>query len=445
MSSNNRDSIDVIAMGGQGGATRPSTSSGHSSGADRGSSNNRSASNRGSSGRGRGSSDRASSGSRGSGKKKMTKRQRQLRKRKMLIIEIIALVVLLLALLVWGLISKVDFQKFSLFEAGINEDLDTSFLTGYTNIAVFGLDNRDETSYDSGNSDVIMVASINNETKEIRLVSVYRDTYLCVDDEQNYNKANAAYAHGGAKNAVKMLNRNLDLNITEFVCVDWKALIETIDALGGVEIDVQENEVEYLNAYVGDTTCWVPEADGTWIAGSGLQTLNGTQATAYARIRYTAGDDFMRAARQRIVLQAMMDKVKQADLKTLFKIVNDVADDVSTSFNLSQLLGLASAVKDYSIAGTTGFPFQLTTGYVAGKDYVFPVELDNNVVALHQYLFGEEENYTPSNTMQTISDEIVSISGISESNAELYDLDRWLQLADPEWEQTHQTETNGEE
>lgn len=375
----------------------------------------------------------------------MTKRQRQLRKRKMLIAEAIALVVLLLVLLVWGLISKVDFQKFSLFEAGINEDLDTSFLTGYTNIAVFGLDNRDETSYDSGNSDVIMVASINNETKEIRLVSVYRDTYLCVDDEQNYNKANAAYAHGGAKNAVKMLNRNLDLNITEFVCVDWKALIETIDALGGVEIDVQENEVEYLNAYVGDTTCWVPEADGTWIAGPGLQTLNGTQATAYARIRYTAGDDFMRAARQRIVLQAMMDKVKQADLKTLFKIVNDVADDVSTSFNLSQLLGLASAVKDYSIAGTTGFPFQLTTGYVAGKDYVFPVELDNNVVALHQYLFGEEENYTPSNTMQAISDEIVSISGISESNAELYDLERWLQLADPEWEQTHQTETNGEE
>lgn len=426
MSSNNKDNIDVIAMGGQ-----------------RGSSNNRSTTNRGSSGRG--SSGRASSGSRGSGKKKMTKRQRQLRKRKMLIIEIIALVVLLLVLLVWGLISKVDFQKFSLFEAGINEDLDTSFLKGYTNIAVFGLDNRDETSYDSGNSDVIMVASINNETKEIRLVSVYRDTYLCVDDEQNYNKANAAYARGGAKNAVKMLNRNLDLNITEFVCVDWKALIETIDALGGVEIDVQENEVEYLNAYVGDTTCWVPEADGTWIAGPGLQTLNGTQATAYARIRYTAGDDFMRAARQRIVLQAMMDKVKQADLKTLFKIVNDVADDVSTSFNLSQLLGLASAVKDYSIAGTTGFPFQLTTGEVSGKDYVFPVELDNNVVALHQYLFGEEEGYTPSNTMQAISDDIVYISGISESNAELYDLDRWLQLADPEWDETHQTETNGEE
>ena len=426
MSSNNKDNIDVIAMGGQ-----------------RGSSNNRSTTNRGSSGRG--SSGRASSGSRGSGKKKMTKRQRQLRKRKMLIIEIIALVVLLLVLLIWGLISKVDFQKFSLFEAGINEDLDTSFLTGYTNIAVFGLDNRDETSYDSGNSDVIMVASINNETKEIRLVSVYRDTYLCVDDEQNYNKANAAYAHGGAKNAVKMLNRNLDLNITEFVCVDWKALIETIDALGGVEIDVQENEVEYLNAYVGDTTCWVPEADGSWIAGPGLQTLNGTQATAYARIRYTAGDDFMRAARQRIVLQAMMDKVKQADLKTLFKIVNDVADDVSTSFNLSQLLGLASAVKDYSIAGTTGFPFQLTTGEVSGKDYVFPVELDNNVVALHQYLFGEEEGYTPSNTMQSISDDIVYISGISESNAELYDLDRWLQLADPEWDETHQTGTNGEE
>ena len=426
MSSNNKDNIDVIAMGGQ-----------------RGSSNNRSSSSRSTSGRS--SSDRASSGSRGSGKKKMTKRQRQLRKRKMLIIEIIALVVLLLVLLIWGLISKIDFQKFSLGEAGINADLDTSFLKGYTNIAVFGLDNRDETSYDSGNSDVIMVASINNETKEIRLVSVYRDTYLSISDDNEYNKANAAYSHGGVKNAVKMLNRNLDLDITNYICVDWKALIDTIDALGGVEIDVQENEVEYLNAYVGDLVYWIPEADGSMVAGPGLQTLNGTQATAYARIRYTTGDDFMRAARQRIVLQAMMDKVKQADVKTLFTIVNDVADDVSTSFNLGQLLGLASAVKDYSIAGTTGFPFQLTTGEVSGKDYVFPVELDNNVVALHQYLFGEEEGYTPSNTMQAISDDIVYISGISESNAELYDLDRWLQLADPEWEETHQTETNGEE
>lgn len=426
MSSNNKDNIDVIAMGGQ-----------------RGSSNNRSTSSRSTSGRS--SSDRASSGSRGSGKKKMTKRQRQLRKRKMLIIEIIALVLLLLVLLIWGLISKIDFQKFSLGEAGINADLDTSFLKGYTNIAVFGLDNRDETSYDSGNSDVIMVASINNETKEIRLVSVYRDTYLSISDDNEYNKANAAYSHGGVKNAVKMLNRNLDLDITNYICVDWKALIDTIDALGGVEIDVQENEVEYLNAYVGDLVYWIPETDGSMVPGPGLQTLNGTQATAYARIRYTTGDDFMRAARQRIVLQAMMDKVKQADVKTLFTIVNDVADDVSTSFNLGQLLGLASAVKDYSIAGTTGFPFQLTTGEVSGKDYVFPVELDNNVVALHQYLFGEEEGYAPSNTMQAISDDIVYISGISESNAELYDLDRWLKLADPEWDETHQTETNGEE
>ena len=442
MSSNSRDHIDVIAMEGRSASSGRSSGAGRSSSKGSSSSGNRSGSESRSSGSGRGT---GSSGNRGSGKKKMTKRQRQLRKRKMLIIEIIALVVLLLVLLIWGLISKIDFQKFSLGEAGINADLDTSFLKGYTNIAVFGLDNRDETSYDSGNSDVIMVASINNETKEIRLVSVYRDTYLSISDDNEYNKANAAYSHGGVKNAVKMLNRNLDLDITNYICVDWKALIDTIDALGGVEIEVQENEVEYLNAYVGDLVYWIPEADGSMVAGPGLQTLNGTQATAYARIRYTTGDDFMRAARQRIVLQAMMDKVKQADVKTLFTIVNDVADDVSTSFNLGQLLGLASAVKDYSIAGTTGFPFQLTTGEVSGKDYVFPVELDNNVVALHQYLFGEEEEYTPSNTMQAISDDIVYISGISETNAELYDLDRWLQLADPEWEETHQTETNGEE
>ena len=170
-------------------------------------------------------------------KKKLTKKQRQKRKLILFAVEFVVLLLLLVALYVWSILSKVNFEDFSREDAGINEDLDERLLKDYTNIAIFGLDSRPGTSYDSGLSDVVMIASIDNDTKEVRLVSVYRDTYLSVG-KGNYNKINSAFAKGGAKNAVQALNTNLDLNITDYVCVDWNALIETIDALGGVEIEV---------------------------------------------------------------------------------------------------------------------------------------------------------------------------------------------------------------
>ena len=372
-------------------------------------------------------------------KKKLTKKQRQKRKLILFGVEFLLLLILLVVLYFWSIISKVNFEDFSKSEAGINEGLDERLLKDYTNIAIFGLDSRPGTSYENGLSDVVMIASIDNDTKEVRLVSVYRDTYLSVG-KGNYNKINSAFAKGGAKNAVQALNTNLDLNITDYVCVDWNALIETIDALGGVEIDVQENEVQYINAYVDDTADWVSGASRTHVSSAGMQTLNGTQATAYARIRYTAGDDFMRAARQRIVLQAMMDKVKTAKVGTLVDIVNDVVDDVSTTFTVAELISLASSVQKYSIAGTTGFPFQLTAGTYNGNDLVVPVELDKNVEQLHEYLFTSEDaedKYEVSDYVKKISDYIKESTGVTEDNAQIYDLDKWLEKADPEWEKTH--------
>ena len=380
-------------------------------------------------------------------KKKLTKKQRQKRKLILFAVEFVVLLLLLVALYVWSILSKVNFEDFSKEDAGINEDLDERLLKDYTNIAIFGLDSRPGTSYDSGLIDVVMIASIDNDTKEVRLVSVYRDTYLSVG-KGNYNKINSAFAKGGAKNAVQALNTNLDLNITDYVCVDWNALIETIDALGGVEIEVQDNEVSYINSYVDDTADWVKGADRAHVSSAGLQTLNGTQATAYARIRYTAGDDFMRAARQRIVLQAMMDKVKSAKVGTLVDIVNEVVDDISTSFTVPELVSLASSVQKYSIAGTTGFPFQLTAGTFNGNDLVVPVELDKNVEQLHEYLFASEdsqEQYEVSDSVKKISDYIKESTGVTEENTQIYDLDKWLEMADPEWEKTHSTEDTEKE
>lgn len=351
-------------------------------------------------------------------KKKLTKRQQQ--KRKLIIFgaEVLCLLLLLGVTYVWSLWSKIDVQSdMGDSEAGINEDIDAETmdtLEGYTNIALFGLDNRGNGLYERGNSDVIMIASINNKTKEVRLVSVYRDTYLNVGSGK-YNKANSAYARGGAKAAVQMLNTNLDLNIKEYMCVDWNAVVEAVDALGGVEIEITEQERKMINDliveidyFVGSKTAQVKKA--------GVQNLTGAQATAYARIRKTAGNDFKRTSRQRIVLEAMLNKAKTSDLGTLIDICNAVFDDVSTSLDLKEIVGLARHVKEYTIGSTSGFPFEMTTANLAQTNStVVPIGLEDDVAALHKYLF-DTEDYQPSLTVKTISDAIVQKTGISEDS-----------------------------
>lgn len=351
-------------------------------------------------------------------KKRLTKRQQQ--KRKLIIFgaEVLCLLMLLGVTYVWSLWSKIDVQSdMGDSEAGINEDMDEdtlSTLEGYTNIALFGLDNRGNGLYERGNSDVIMIASINNKTKEVRIVSVYRDTYLNVGNGK-YNKANSAYARGGAKAAVKMLNTNLDLNIKEYMCVDWNAVVEAVDALGGVEIEITEQERKMINDLIVEIDYFVGSKT-TQVKKAGVQNLTGAQATAYARIRKTSGSDFKRTSRQRIVLEAMLNKAKTSDLGTLIDICNAVFDDVSTSLDLKEIVGLARHVKEYTIGSTSGFPFEMTTANLAQTNStVVPIGLEDDVAALHKYLF-DTEDYQPSLTVKTISDAIVEKTGISEDS-----------------------------
>lgn len=350
-------------------------------------------------------------------KRKMTKRQQQKRKLILFGVEVVCLLFLLGILYVWSVVGKIDFNPFAWGDAGINADLadDTLLkMEGYTNIALFGLDNRESGDYDTGHSDTIIIASINNETREVRLVSVYRDTYLRVDSDESYNKANNAYYKGGPEQAVQMLNSNLDLSITEYVCVDWSALVQAIDALGGVDIEVTAQEAELINAYIGEIDAMMGTTSEA-VHGEGVKTLTGAQATSYARIRKTAGDDFMRSSRQRIVLEAMLNKAKTANIPTLLEICNVVFDDISTSLELSEILGLAIHVQEYQIVSTTGFPFEMTTKQMSKiGDSVIPIVLENNVKQLHLYLFGTE-NYETSNTVEHISNTIIEKSGVTES------------------------------
>lgn len=368
-------------------------------------------------------------------KKRRTKKQRQRNKLVIFVFEVLLLAVVVVGLGLWNkvteLYAKIDTnsEKMDNTEAGINPDIDTEqmeVLGGYTNIALFGLDNRSSGDYERGLSDTIMIASINNKTKEIKLISVYRDTYLSVGNGK-YKKANTAYSSGGVVQAIQMLNTNLDLDIKQYVCVDWNALVEAIDALGGVEIEVTEKEVELLNLYMRDIDQMTGKTTEK-LTGSGLKVLNGTQATAYARIRKTAGNDFRRASRQRIVLEAMLNKAKESDLNTLWNICEAVFDDISTNITLAEIIDLAKDVKEYQIGSTTGFPLDLVTRSLSGSgDTVVPVSLENNVSKLHDYMFGTT-GYEPSFSVKSISNAIMEKTGVDETT-EPYDMDDYNNTA----------------
>ncbi len=339
-------------------------------------------------------------------------------------IEILLLLVVLACLFVWSKYQKLDHQPDMIgTEDIINEDMDESVqevLKGYTNIALFGLDNRSNGSFDAGNSDVIMIASINNDTKEVRLVSVFRDTFLNVSSDGSYNfrKANYAYNKGGAEEAIRMLNRNLDLDIQDYVVVDFQAVTEAIDLLGGVEVEIDAAEAKWMDFYINETA-QVTGREAHSITQPGTYTLDGVQATSYCRIRYTAGDDFKRAQRQREVISKMVEKAKQANLLTINKIIDSVLDDISTNFTAGEMISMATQLMSYELADTTGFPFRLTTADLGGKkgSVVIPCDLVTNATDLHKYLFNEY-NYTPSNTVTSYSQAIVQETGKGADDAE---------------------------
>lgn len=299
-------------------------------------------------------------------------------------------------------ILDVDFNEDDL---AINEQIleKPEIMEGYMNIALFGVDSRTGELAKGTLSDAIMIASVNMATGDIKLVSIYRDTYLNLGNDK-YGKCNSAYSYGGAEQAMKMLNMNLDMNITEFVTVGFDGLTATIDALGGVWLDVDEEELEHINNYQ-KTMAEDMKVSYIPVEETGYQLLNGLQATAYCRIRYRTGNDYARAAAQREVLQAIADEAKKADLATLTKVINDVSPYVYTSFSMDEILELAKDAAKYNLVDQTGFPHSDMRGSAtlgSKGSCVYAVDLVDNVKWLHEYLFGEE-NYEPSDAVKEYS------------------------------------------
>ena len=269
------------------------------------------------------------------------------------------------------------------------------------NVALFGVDSREASLGKGTRSDTIMIASLNQETGEVKISSVYRDTILQQSDG-TYNKANAAYSFGGVEEAVALLNKNLDLNIEHYVAVNFNAMIDVIDTLGGLDIELTEEEVKYTNMYCDETAVVTGRPFEEDLVGAGVHHLDGVQATSFCRIRYTKGDDFKRTERQRLVIEKIVEKLQAANLATINKIADDVFAEVGTNFTLPEILSYAKDFKKYTLGETTGFPFNKSTGTLSGiGSSVLPTDLAGDVQQLHQFFFGDD-GYTPSDVVLSI-------------------------------------------
>ena len=343
-------------------------------------------------------------------------------------VEIIVLLVFIGGLYVYGqLNSKLDKINQPVLDDSkikVNQEVQDSIdsqestLTGYTTYALFGIDHRDKnTALGGENSDTIIIASVNNDTKDVKLVSVYRDTLLNLGND-TYSKANAAYAYGEAEQAITMLNTNLDLNISEYATVNFNALTTIIDDLGGLDMDMSYAEIVHMNNYCVETSeetgkdytpIELPDRPDDIEAVQYHYHLNGVQATSYCRIRYTASLDMGRTERQRRVIQMIVSKAKSAGLGKIFKIMDDVFPMVTTSMTKDEILQLLPTLIGYSVDDTTGFPTSYKFSNVKGS-IIVPTTLETNVIELHKFLYGDEA-YTPSATVKANSEKILEIVG----------------------------------
>lgn len=313
---------------------------------------------------------------------------------------IVLVLLIILAIIVGGTFAFVHSKLSKMQQVDLNEDdLNVSAqaeqqLAEYRNIAIFGVDSRDD-SYDKGNrSDCIIIASINNKTKEVKLISVYRDTYVQIEGH-GLDKITHAYSYGEAPLAIKTLNTNLDLNIKEFVTVNFDVVKETVDYIGGISMPITSEEVGHISG----------------ITKPGTYTLTGEQALAYSRIRYASGGDYKRTERMRDVLTAVANKVKTLNISQLNGFVDTILPKVYTNITSADIFSMMPSIASYKITDSIGWPYE-TKGITLDRWYGIPVTLENNVKRLHQEAF-DETDYTPSDTVKDISNQIIEKTGYS--------------------------------
>lgn len=297
-------------------------------------------------------------------------------------------------------LNKINYVEINKDDIAVNTDVAEN-LSSYRNIALLGLDSLNN-SYSGCRSDAIMIVSLNNNTNDVKIVSVYRDTYLDISPKSAnsafLDKITHAYAYGEATQTLTALNRNLDLNITEFATLNFSALIDAVDSIGGIDLYISEEEVQYKFSKN--------------ITQAGTYHLNGTETLNYCSNLHTEGGDYKRTERMRTVLTKIFEKAKTLDAGELNKLVDAVFPHISTNITKDEIYSLIPNIAKYNVTDTIGWPYDVDADTSLGVWYGVPTHLIDDVSKLHYVLFGEE-NYEVSDTVKQISAEIEKkISGI---------------------------------
>lgn len=282
---------------------------------------------------------------------KKVKKRNKIPKKKVTIFVIICVCIILLAItaflivfikgyLLGGLnrnkITK-DANSLGIDSSMVNKSSDTKIV----NIALFGVDSRKDTF--TGLSDAIMVATIDKKSGYVKLTSIARDSQVAIDGHGNANKINAAYSYGGPELAIKTLNQNFGLDIKDYVTINISGLAKAIDVAGGVDIEINEAEKNMANGIMDELT---PKEKK--IAKSGMVHLNGTQATAYCRIR-KIDTDLVRISRQKKVLEILFNKAKTLSPTKMAETIHTMMPMVETSLKDTQIIDLASILTNKNV------------------------------------------------------------------------------------------------
>lgn len=322
---------------------------------------------------------------------------------------LVSFVVILALIIVGVMLAGYAQEQHSVMYKETPEDYDLSLtaVDGYINILLLGVDSRDMDNIEGTRSDAIMVVSINEETNDVKIISTYRDTYLKMGDTSTFDKITHACVYGGPEMTMKSLNQAMDLNIENYVVVNFKAVADLVDAVGGITVDVEDYEIQQLNKYTIQTAKNIGREDYQLVKAAGTQTLEGVQAVSYGRIRKGVGDDFKRTERMRTVLTLVFNKMKTMSFSDVKGLIELMTPQVQTNLDMNNILALASKLPSFNIQGSVGWPYNVTSGYISGVSYVLPVDLAANATKLHQEMFLQED-FVPSQNLSSISAQLAS-------------------------------------
>lgn len=281
-------------------------------------------------------------------------------------------------------------------------DSDEELVSDVINILLVGSDIRPDE--DVGRSDTMILVSINKETKRIVATSFLRDTYVKLPIKNEFHKLNAAYAYGGIELLFETLQYNYGVSVDKYVAVDFLSFIDAIDILGGLDVQVYEDELYWFNQYIHASNLLVepPErenSDYVDYADGSYQHLNGKQALAYARFRYVGNGDFTRTDRQRRVVQNIFDKIKTMDVGTIVKLLDSIIPQITTNLTTEECMELITLLPEIS-------KYEVVSWHIPDEDFKYMTIDGDDVVAidfsyymkkLYNYIYTDAE---PENDKQ---------------------------------------------